>query len=112
MKHLATLIVGIVSYVLFLVAALYGVSFTLGGLLPDPVSISHAPPVLALLVDMGLVLIFGIQHSVMARSGWKERWTPLSLCPGAQSLCADRQLHPLGDVLVLATDFQCTLADQ
>ncbi len=62
---------------LFLAAALYGLSFTLGGLLPDPIFIPHAPPVLALLVDGGFLLIFGIQHSVMARSGWKQRWATI-----------------------------------
>ncbi|HEX5548933.1 MAG TPA: NnrU family protein, partial [Ktedonobacterales bacterium] len=77
MKHLPTLVVGVVSYLLFLVAALYGISFTLGGILPDPVSIPHAPAALALLVDVGLLLAFGIQHSVMARSGWKKRWTTI-----------------------------------
>ena len=78
MKHLPTLVVGVVSYMLFLVSALYGLSFTLGGLLPDPISIPHAPAVLALLVDVGLLLAFGIQHSVMARSGWKKRWTTIT----------------------------------
>jgi len=77
MKHLLTLIVGIVSYLLFLAAALYGLSFTLGGLLPAPISIPHAPTVLALLVDVGFIVIFGVQHSVMARSAWKKRWATL-----------------------------------
>lgn len=75
MKHLPTLIVGIVSYMLFLAAALYGLSFTLGGLLPTPISMPHAPTALALLVDVGFIVIFGVQHSAMARSGWKKRWT-------------------------------------
>ena len=77
MKHLLTLIVGIVSYLLFLAAALYGLSFTLGGLLPAPIVIPHAPTVLALLVDVGFIVIFGVQHSVMARSALKKRWTTL-----------------------------------
>jgi len=76
-KYLPTLCVGVFSYLLFLVAALYGLSFTLGGILPDPISIPHAPDVLALFVDVGLLLAFGIQHSVMARSGWKKRWTTI-----------------------------------
>ena len=101
MKHLPTLIVGIVGYVLFLVAALYGVSFTLGGVLPDPISISHAPPVLALLVDVSLILIFGVQHSVMARAGWKERWT--SVIPSA----LERSFYVLVASCILLATFWC-----
>lgn len=77
MKHLPTLVVGVISYVLFLVSALYGLSFTLGGILPDPISIPHAPTALAMLLDVGLLLAFGVQHSVMARSSWKKRWTTI-----------------------------------
>jgi len=88
-KHLLTLVVGVVSYILFLVSALYALSFTLGGILPVPISIPHAPDVLALLVDVGLLLTFGIQHSVMARSGWKKRW--ITIIPPAM----ERSLYVL-----------------
>jgi protein-S-isoprenylcysteine O-methyltransferase Ste14 len=82
-KCLSTLIVGIVSYLVFLVATLYAVSYTLGGLFPNPVSIPHAPPVLAVLTDVGVILIFGIQHSVMARARWKKLWTTI-IPPGME----------------------------
>ena len=101
MKHLPTLVVGVVSYVLFLVSALYGLSFTLGGILPDPISISHAPAVLALFVDVGLVLAFGIQHSVMARSGWKKRWT--TVIPPTM----ERSLYVLIASCILLAMFWC-----
>lgn len=77
MKTLLTLIVGLGSYALFLVASVYAVSFTLGGLLPDPISIPHATLVPALLIDVGFIFIFGFQHSTMARSRWKARWTAI-----------------------------------
>jgi methanethiol S-methyltransferase len=34
-----------------------------------------ASPVAAVLVDLGLILLFGLQHSVMARPGFKRAWT-------------------------------------
>ncbi|HEU4782450.1 MAG TPA: NnrU family protein [Ktedonobacterales bacterium] len=101
MKHLPTLVVGVVSYVLFLIAALYGISFTLGGILPDPVSIPHAPAALALLVDVGFILVFGIQHSVMARSGWKKRWT--TIIPPVM----ERSLYVLIASCILLAMFWC-----
>jgi methanethiol S-methyltransferase len=76
-KHLFTLIVGLASYLLFLLAAIYAASFTLGGPLPDPITIPQATPVPAFLIDVGFILIFGVQHTVMARSRWKARWTTI-----------------------------------
>jgi protein-S-isoprenylcysteine O-methyltransferase Ste14 len=32
-------------------------------------------PALAALIDIGLVALFGLQHSLMARPGYKEQWT-------------------------------------
>jgi protein-S-isoprenylcysteine O-methyltransferase Ste14 len=100
-KHLPTLIVGVVSYIQFLVSALYGSSFTLGGILPDPISVPHAPPALALLVDVGLLLAFGIQHTVMAHSGWKKRWT--TIIPPVM----ERSLYVLIASCILLAVFWC-----
>jgi protein-S-isoprenylcysteine O-methyltransferase Ste14 len=100
-KHVPTLVVGVVSYILFLGSALYGLSFTLGGILPVPISIPHAPDVLALLVDVSLLLAFGIQHSVMARSGWKKRWT--TIIPPAM----ERSLYVLIASCILLAVFWC-----
>lgn len=101
MKQLLTLFVGVVSYALFLVAALYALSFTLGGLLPGPISIPRAPAALALLVDVGFLLAFGVQHSVMARSGWKQRWT--TIIPPAM----ERSLYVLIASCILLAVFWC-----
>ncbi len=54
-----------------------------------------------LLVDVGLILIFGIQHSVMARSGWKERWT--TIIPPA----LERSLYVLVASCILLVMFWC-----
>jgi methanethiol S-methyltransferase len=100
-KHLPTFIVGVVSYALFLIAALYGISFTLGGILPNPISVPHAPAALALLVDVSLLLAFGVQHSVMARSGWKKRWT--TIIPSVM----ERSLYVLVASCILLAMFWC-----
>ncbi|HKT36778.1 MAG TPA: methyltransferase [Ktedonobacterales bacterium] len=101
MKHLPTLAVGIVSYLSFVFAAIYAVSFTFGGLFPDPISIPHATPILALLVDVGLILAFGLQHTVMARSRWKALWT--SIVPSA----LERSLYVLFASGILLALFWC-----
>lgn len=75
MKHIPTIMVGLTSYALFLLASCYGISFTLGGLLPDPVAAPHLTGLTATLVDVALIMAFGVQHSVMARAGWKQMWT-------------------------------------
>jgi methanethiol S-methyltransferase len=60
------------------VAALVVLILLLLGVLPfgrGPVHVER--PLLAGLLDLGLLLAFAGQHSVMARAGFKERWTRL-----------------------------------
>ena len=59
---------GFASLLLVILASLGAYTFT-GG----PVHIDS--PVLAALFNFGLLLVFGLQHSVMARPSFKERWT-------------------------------------
>ena len=80
-RTLATLTVGLGSYLLFLISMAYGVSFTLGGLLPVPVALPHTHLLLAFLIDLGLIACFGVQHSLMARVRWKQWW--ISIIPPA-----------------------------
>jgi protein-S-isoprenylcysteine O-methyltransferase Ste14 len=35
----------------------------------------QAPPLIAALIDVGLIALFGLQHSIMARPGFKAKWT-------------------------------------
>ncbi len=76
MKRFLVLSYGLANYAVFLGVFLYLAGFI--GNLWVPRSMDSAPvgPVWqALLVDMLLVGLFGIQHSVMARPAFKQWWT-------------------------------------
>ena len=76
MSRLTVLIYGIASYLLFLVTFLYGIGF-IGGI-AVPTSLDAAPkrPLgTALAVDLGLLSLFAVQHSGMARPAFKRWWT-------------------------------------
>ncbi len=67
---------GLVCYSLFLASFLYAIGFVGGFIVPT--TLDGAPrlpfaPVLA--IDLGLLTLFAVQHSVMARKSFKERWT-------------------------------------
>jgi protein-S-isoprenylcysteine O-methyltransferase Ste14 len=40
-------------------------------------SAPNANPSVSLVIDLALIALFGIQHSLMARQGFKKRWTQL-----------------------------------
>jgi protein-S-isoprenylcysteine O-methyltransferase Ste14 len=68
---------GIVAYLLFFAAILYGIGFV-GDMafvpkgINDPIS---TPLVTAVTINMLLLLLFAVQHNVMARPWFKEWWT-------------------------------------
>jgi protein-S-isoprenylcysteine O-methyltransferase Ste14 len=73
------LLYGIVAYLLFLVAILYGIGF-LADLDFVPKGINDGPPTTittALVINLSLLLLFAVQHNVMARPWFKDRWTRL-----------------------------------
>src|SRR3954471_15608341 len=76
MTFLFTAAYGLAVYVFFLVTFLYAIAFV--GNLPVPKTIdSGATTSLAatLVVDLLLLALFAIQHSVMARPAFKRWWT-------------------------------------
>lgn len=76
MKKLLALTYGIVCYVCFLGAFLYLFGFLGNLLVPNSIdSPAEGPFWVALLVNTGLVLVFGLQHSLMARPTFKNYWT-------------------------------------
>src|SRR5215469_11515677 len=67
---------GIVAYFAFFVTILYAIGFVMG--LAVPKSIDTGPEtssIEALIVNLLLMSLFAVQHSVMARRPFKEWWT-------------------------------------
>ena len=67
------IIYGLVSYFLFFGTLVYFLGFVGDFFVPKFISSSASmPPLQALFVNIGLLLLWGIQHSVMAREGFKD----------------------------------------
>jgi len=107
MKRLSIVFFGVVVYAVFFATFLYLVAFVgnlqatplaaslplLAALVPRSVDFGgpSAPVALAVVVDLALILAFGMQHSVMARSGfkaWLKKSVPASVERSVYVLCA------------------------
>jgi methanethiol S-methyltransferase len=67
---------GIVAYLIFFVTFLYSIGFVEDLGVPTTIDgATAAPPVQALIVNLVLMSIFAVQHSVMARPQFKRWWT-------------------------------------
>jgi protein-S-isoprenylcysteine O-methyltransferase Ste14 len=76
LQRIAFFIYGSLSYLIFFGTFLYALAFV--GNLGVPTALdgaSDGPFADAFLIDVGLLALFAVQHSVMARKGFKDWWT-------------------------------------
>ena len=90
---------GLTCYVIFLGTFLYAIAFVGGFLVPrgldGPLQSSLT---LAVAIDCALLTVFALQHSIMARQWFKERWTqivPWAIERSTFVLCASLALDLL-----------------
>jgi protein-S-isoprenylcysteine O-methyltransferase Ste14 len=76
MGKLFAFLYGIVAYLAFFVVILYSIGFVTGLGVPKTIdSGTVGPPLQAIIVNLLLMSLFAIQHSVMARPQFKKWWT-------------------------------------
>jgi len=77
MSRALTLIFAIIAYAIFFATFLYLIVFV-GDFSFSSRTVDvgpSAPVALAVVIDVALIALFGLQHSVMARQGFKRAWT-------------------------------------
>jgi methanethiol S-methyltransferase len=86
LKRVSVFLYGVLCYVVFLATFLYAIGFVCNLYVPRSLD---GPPVAplatSLMVDLGLLVLFALQHSVMARPAFKNWWTRLIPEPAERS---------------------------
>jgi len=86
LKRLSVFLYGVLCYVVFFATFLYAIGFVCNLYVPRSLD---GPPVgplaSSLMIDLGLLLLFALQHSVMARPAFKRWWTRLIPEPAERS---------------------------
>jgi protein-S-isoprenylcysteine O-methyltransferase Ste14 len=76
MSRTLSLLFALVCYAIFFATFLYLIAFVGGFLVPITVDAppSSLPLAVAVMVDLALIALFGLQHSIMARPAFKRAW--------------------------------------
>lgn len=88
MSKAASLLFAVVAYAIFFATFLYLIAFV-GNLPVVPVTVDRGPDAsvgAALVINLSLIALFGLQHSVMARQGFKRAWTRIVPKPAERSM--------------------------
>src|SRR5262249_53567849 len=76
--RVAAVIYGIASYLVFFCSLLYAVAFIGNYLVPKSIDVgSEGGLAQSILIDVALLGVFAIQHSVIARPAFKRWWTTI-----------------------------------
>jgi methanethiol S-methyltransferase len=114
-KRAAVFVYGVICYALFLATFLYAVGFIGGFAVPTTLDGPARTPLgTAIAIDVGLLALFAVQHSVMARKWFKDGWTRIVPAAAERStyvlfssvalLVMFWQWRPLGGVVWSVTD--------
>ena len=83
MNRILILAYGVICYGIFFAVFLYLIGFNADMLVPKSVSSGTPGAVMpAILTNLGLIVLFGVQHTVMARPGFKRaltQWLPVPM---------------------------------
>jgi protein-S-isoprenylcysteine O-methyltransferase Ste14 len=76
MTRILAFLYGLLAYVVFLGAFLYAIGFVTGLIVPKTIDTGAVAPIgEAVVVNLLLLSLFAVQHSVMARKPFKDWWT-------------------------------------
>ena len=88
MSRIAAMLFAILAYAIFFATFLYLIVFV-GDFQLATLTVDNGPggePVTAAVIDLGLIALFGLQHSIMARQGFKRWWMKIMPPPIERSV--------------------------
>ena len=78
MKNFLSFLYGVVSYVVFLIAFLYAIGFVGNLVVPKGIDTgTESDMTMSIVINLLLLSLFAIQHTIMARPAFKKKWTTI-----------------------------------